>query len=275
MPRECSCQGSNDNCSRCYGSGFLSGNSPPQSKPRATPRDDRIVNQGSPLKGHWKGMILDRQPQREAEPRRAESMQQVSASPVPLPGFPVGRAGQNNFQGTEQRMTPSPIRQPSLERCGFCNKAVVPGGLPRHQYEAHGIGRRPQKQRLPGSHPTQISVGSSPGPPLGLYQCPFCPAVFKRKNRKKHIRKVHSSLEQQTQRRSGGRSNTTSNKRLTRTTRANPETNSRGNDWLPGEKSNHEEERRLDGARDYFQLRDHGQFGSHSTYEDYSDESAP
>lgn len=34
-------------------------------------------------------------------------------------------------------------------------------------------------------------------------------------------------------------------------------------------------ERGLDATRDFWQIRDHGEFGSHSSYDDFSDESAP
>ena len=34
-------------------------------------------------------------------------------------------------------------------------------------------------------------------------------------------------------------------------------------------------ERRLDGARDFWQIRDHGEFGSYSSHDDFGDESAP
>jgi hypothetical protein len=38
---------------------------------------------------------------------------------------------------------------------------------------------------------------------------------------------------------------------------------------------NHWEERRLDGSRDYWQIREEGRFGSHPSYDDCDDESAP
>jgi hypothetical protein len=34
-------------------------------------------------------------------------------------------------------------------------------------------------------------------------------------------------------------------------------------------------ERRLDGARDFWQIRDHGEFGSYSSHDDFGDESQP
>jgi hypothetical protein len=37
----------------------------------------------------------------------------------------------------------------------------------------------------------------------------------------------------------------------------------------------HRGERRLDGSRDYSQIRDYGQFGSHPLYDDCGDESVP
>jgi hypothetical protein len=39
--------------------------------------------------------------------------------------------------------------------------------------------------------------------------------------------------------------------------------------------NNHREERRLDGSRDYSQVREEGRFGSHPSYDDCDDESAP
>jgi hypothetical protein len=37
----------------------------------------------------------------------------------------------------------------------------------------------------------------------------------------------------------------------------------------------HWEERRLDGSRDYWQIREEGRFGSHPSYDACDDESAP
>ena len=41
------------------------------------------------------------------------------------------------------------------------------------------------------------------------------------------------------------------------------------------ERTNYWEERRLDGSRDYWQVRESGRFGSHPSYDDCDDESAP
>ena len=46
-------------------------------------------------------------------------------------------------------------------------------------------------------------------------------------------------------------------------------------DELPNELESYAEERRLDGSRDYWQIREDGRFGSHPSFDDCDDESAP
>ena len=43
----------------------------------------------------------------------------------------------------------------------------------------------------------------------------------------------------------------------------------------PNELDNHRIERRLDGSRDYWQIREEGRFGSHPSFDSCDDESAP
>lgn len=47
------------------------------------------------------------------------------------------------------------------------------------------------------------------------------------------------------------------------------------NDERARELNNYWEERRLDGARDYWQVREEGRFGSHPSFDSCDDESAP
>lgn len=46
-------------------------------------------------------------------------------------------------------------------------------------------------------------------------------------------------------------------------------------DEMSSEITNYWRERRLDGSRDFWQIRDNGEFGSYPLYDDCSDESAP
>jgi uncharacterized C2H2 Zn-finger protein len=277
VPRPCSCAGSNENCRYCYGSGFLA-DAKPLSAP--DPNDQRLnVKQAAftatddQLHGHWSRMILDDVPRERAEtPRvsrgkrkypqiaRPVSRQQTQSKPAPTsPPDPRKLKTPSSNQRANRGSTAA-----NLTRCEICNMAVYPTHVQNHLYKAHGIGARVKKVGQTSTRANaQGTLPASAINPNEMAQCPYCPAVVRAKKYRKHLRKAHPGI-----------SGTRVNGAVSDSVSAKSGHIIKA-DESQSESKSYREERRLDGARDYSQVRESGRFGSHPSYDDCGDESVP
>jgi hypothetical protein len=111
-----------------------------------------------------------------------------------------------------------------------------------------------------------------------LVPCPKCPSHVRKDRLARHLLDIHSTSSEGNRIERRVRSERPSNKRLrplvhpTQSESAELSENSRPS---LSEVHNHWEERRLDGSRDYWQIREAGRFGSHPSFDQCDDESAP
>jgi hypothetical protein len=113
-----------------------------------------------------------------------------------------------------------------------------------------------------------------------MVQCPECPSLVREDHLQKHRSKIHGMRKATPPIAASTVRKSSKVKASSRPHRPAP-----GNDLkkIPqgdaGEKlienPNYREERRLDGSRDYWQIREIGRFGSHPSYDDCDDESRP
>jgi hypothetical protein len=102
-----------------------------------------------------------------------------------------------------------------------------------------------------------------------LVQCPECPNRIREDRFQKHLLQQH-----------GTRKTTlpvaaSAIRKSSSTAPGNTELPQKDGDEKLIQKPNYREERRLDGSRDYWQIREIGRFGSHPSYDNCDDESAP
>ena len=150
----------------------------------------------------------------------------------------------------------------------------------------------PRIEPSPLAPPKPSRSAPSASARLGLVQCPKCPSPVRSDHLQRHLRKAHGvgaaasvkpgaaqavSLAQRPVRKltkkvaAGGTSRYRA--MATGTGQSGPVQDDA--DERLSSIDNHWEERRLDGSRDYWQIREEGRFGSHPSYDDCDDESAP
>jgi hypothetical protein len=95
----------------------------------------------------------------------------------------------------------------------------------------------------------------------GYVHCELCGDKLNKKNVIKHRNKCRGKRARQSKKPSASSKQKQTSKRATYTDK--PYFNE------------YKENRRLDGSRDYWRIRDQGKFGSHSSYDDMGDESFP
>ena len=137
---------------------------------------------------------------------------------------------------------------------------------------------------------------STAHPKRPLIQCPKCPSPVRADRLSKHLRDQHGVREasqdvvQKAQPARTPSSARAPARKLTKqvaasggTARSRAMAQGKGHsgpahvddDERVNQIDNYWEERRLDGSRDYWQIRESGRFGSHPSYDDCDDESAP
>lgn len=214
--RECGCLGGNENCSLCYGLGYVATaddldrieptRPPSRRKPKRGPNSESLCSTGRP----WQIPQF----------RRTEF--QLTKAPTPSgTGCPYCPSRFDSFEkqdlhveeehtADEHDHSDDALCRPLVRKGGRVFERITRCRLPRLMNNAFDSAHN-------GLHEKGLEIAS--GPLLGKHD---------------------------------------------------PDTDSDHN-----ENENYREGRRLDGSRDYWQLREEGRFGSHPSYDDCEDDSAP
>ena len=268
MPRQCGCLGGNQNCTFCYGSGYLEGDRLPLSYGRKAWGPIKASSPGLSAPSGQLGNVKRNNP-------RLGSQGGSHSSPAKVQGL----------------HTPPLAKQSSIGR-------VQPHSPPRFQIPPDAkatVGTRRVAAPVQG---ISKAVGRTPDRRARhlLVICPKCPSPVREDRLKRHLSKQHGvtgeSLRFSKPAKSESASKTTSPRRLigrasreiaTNISRAGALAAGKGHSG-PAPKGgddeitlidNYWEERRLDGSRDYWQIREEGRFGSHPSFDACDDESAP
>jgi len=306
MPRPCGCLGGNENCTFCYGSGYVSGDNH-----AGVSRERREWSAGSvPSVKQW------RAPVQTPKPVRRPELPRVRAAETPRVRY-VG-AGRSS---------------PSGVGCPYCRiRFTTAGAVDIHVEREHVAdandasetakakplvrikGQIWERRRLPKESPRVVASSkpavpqtpsapatkrpiapalplvTQPAPmrvPIGrnLVQCPRCPSPVRADRLDRHLRHVHKAA------RNGAQLPAAPVRARKLSKRVSPGGPQRykalaigsgvggpagdDNDERSHELDNYWEERRLDGSRDYWQIREEGRFGSHPSFDSCDDESAP
>ena len=294
MARQCGCFGGNENCTYCYGSGYLSkgvgdglpisaerknwgaGSSSPRhplafrSNPAPTPR---VVHR--PL-GRWAGCPYCRETfvsdtQIEAH-ICAEHVGDRKDSPETARPKPLVRVGLRIFERRTLLRLEQPSRKPqNPKECKVWQDVL--------QKSSGVTSARPIKHQ-PSDPAKAFSVPRILRSEANLVQCPKCPSPVRSDRLSKHLRDKHrgetaprTSAEIRSTMRKLAKETAVATSRDTASMTGDPSVD-HTYESLTGA-GHYREERRLDGSRDFAQIRDNGQFGSHPSYDDCGDDSAP
>jgi len=320
MARECGCGGGNENCTACYGSGYLEDGSD-----RPLRNEQMSEDFADPASQQKPAMLTTA----ESDPRGRRNFQAPEAKAaedpyIPALGCPYCPARFNSDERMEAHISAEHVASGTDAGDEAGSKPLVRVG--GRNFDRRALRRAEQRQLKRLSGPQQLAAqgksrsgyASRPGtktpavapmkqsqlvPASGtrpcLVHCPKCPSPVRADRLQKHLRDKHN------------RGNTTAiiaapTKPTSAAIRSSPQPPSHkltrkvrkratvsavslhpsaakgdGNngpaedDAVVGELDNYREERRLDGSRDYSQFREEGKFGSHPSYDDCDDESAP
>ena len=246
MPTPCSCEGSNENCHRCSGTGYL------PIPFRQGPSKELLSFAAPSLSSEGDG------PKQIAnfktQPRRSGSKPKYGEMASSNPGLSASQ--------------PSPLSVGSTARPVVSPSAKVSGGLKK----ARGSYGKAPKTLV---SPAQLSAKSPFVPPRRLVSCPYCGQGVKETRINGHVSKVHPN---------GVVSMKPLKKKVQpiRTSSAPSKTRpivSLGRPKLPNvpkglsqtflePKRSADIERRLDGSKNFSQFRENGRFGSHPSFDD-------
>lgn len=318
MPRQCGCLGGNENCTFCYGSGYLTGSDFSPSS------DARKLWCGGPASPKTSRPLVKcpQCPVRVRENRLARHLHKchpVPAKPAVTSGVPAPVPAQtttktNVASARTVTSVSQSLKQPG-EREGTAVVRHADAPLPSRATDAavgggsvpstkslrlaardniayyHGlVGRQPATPKLiKASKPAALPKTNRP-----VVTCPQCPnpVLVREDHLARHLRKCHGVLGNRptssgttapvpAQKYAGRKPQPIPSniKRTTESSRAGVETvgglMSSDCDERLNEVDNHRIERRLDGSRDYWQIREEGRFGSHPSFDSCDDESAP
>jgi hypothetical protein len=246
MSTTCWCEGRNENCAWCSGSGVRAERV--GTPPRARKRSRKDFRKGAaPTANAVRATTTNAV---GVEPQLTSDVVAPSQFIQPLPearGRPTGRKG---------------IRSKKRDR--------QPKPQPRNRAADRRI-KSPVRPMVSATRPDDFPTVLLPGtrrPRTGsLVYCPTCSAAVRADRLERHQRRVHGRAGRKIP-------------AVTRTQKTRP----RPNERRPGKidsapaasahERNAHEERRLDGARHHWATyRDYGSFGSHATYDDYGEES--
>lgn len=258
MPTNCWCEGTNENCAWCGGSGI---------------RAEHVVFSREPRRrSKRKGRKTPRSQQTAPLPERpGGSVSRVSlASSGPLCEPNGGRS--YSFAHlppvTEKRQGARPR---SADRLA-ASSSLTDRSATRAQRSARAVEARsagPVQVRIVGDAAGR-QVESSSDARKQLVRCSRCGSMVRATRLKGHIRKVHGH---------GGTSKAGPGKSLARSAQKKP---GRMKERIPIHDRSIEPperesraERIMDGSREFWRAyREHGRFGSHASYDDYGEESS-
>jgi hypothetical protein len=282
MSRQCTCLGTNENCGRCNGLGYVDWGDEAQTSepPPGPPAVDMSVvatpsvrnPSGAPNAERPKVVVVElphsfavgclycslmfnSNEQREVHIQAehiadgGDTSAQALAKPlVRIKGAVFDRSALRRAEQRRIKTMPGPLKR----------KLRASGKLPPVPESAAKCALR---------HPVKSSRAVKTAKLKSTrVKCPDCPNYMPASSLQKHRRNKHH-------RRDGGAIGVAAKVQDARHPHkvAVDETS----DGLFGEADNSREERRLDGSRDYAEFREDGRFGSHSSYDDFDDESAP
>lgn len=188
-----------------------------------------------------------------------------------LPAYSdVGWLPPSDPQSTWSYVERSRRRAPSLVACPVCHQRIKEAKLKSHLERQHGPGQGSSpnvkiaaSKPLPSLSHLRTVTTPSPGIPRGFAPCPECNYPIRLTKLASHLRLAHGIF--------GARLAAPPPSREVRL-RESSGANLRDSVAPEAER---QEERRLDATRDYSQLRESGRFGSHSSHDDFGDDSAP
>ena len=252
------------------------------------------------LGGHWAYMVLDnKRPDTPLPTVRKLAPMASDRSSDAVSDRMVRRPRQNRGAMSRPVKHPKPIRPSTdLVKCEFCNMAVHAAHSAEHKYKVHGVGNRQRRRvaKLPelvssremsGSASSLSGIARAGKRGLRLIPCPNCRSSVREDRLPNHLLRVHglnagtesapiaglsSSLPASGR---GGSKVVRATDRALAKGKGNVGTGDEGENDHSTEVENYREERRLDGSRDYWQIREEGRFGSHPSFDDCDDESAP
>ncbi len=316
MARQCGCLGGNENCTFCYGSGYIADkNDRPVTYET---KDWGVISlapfgalgtvQRSESKIDYARASTEKGKQ-AAQPRAfgcqycsarfnsaaevethidSEHVASVSDTSDQAKSKPLVRLGDRVF---ERRALRSAQERPKIKVQRARRPKVLRAGHPTALTKAPALASR-------------VPARTSEGPPSvlkrWLVHCPKCTSPVREDRLKRHLHKHHGvpveALEVAASTNYKSVSPTGAPGAIRRPIRKLPSTRTagsttqsdilargkgyggpeeEGDDQSATEIESYWEERRLDGSRDYWQIREDGRFGSHPTFDDCDDESAP
>jgi hypothetical protein len=296
MDRECGCLGGNANCTFCFGSGYiadsyrLSLSYERRTRPISAQTSAREITKPSHVPPFGCSYCTDRFNSAERMESHVDSEHVASASDDSTneKGKPLVRVGNRVFdrrilEQARKQVVDEPLQ---LQTPGGSGKAH--DALPM----VNTTSARSKSTKASGSNPV-------PRRKHRLVDCPDCPSLVREDRLDRHREKQHRVVGEDL-------NVAASTKRIlsNRIKKPHPRTLKIGRKLSiggtarsgavalnkgtirPAQKSsnddnelnsidNYWEERRLDGSRDYWQTREDGRFGSHPSFDDCDDESAP
>ncbi len=298
MSRSCSCGGNNENCMFCYGTGTI--DVPRQAaslirRPvRPTTKCPICGLDVQRLRRHF-NKVHPVQSEVLPPPRTSATTANVASAPkvTSLPQLLKKQSEPEATAVVRRSDAPHPNRTadatsgagpvPSTKSL----RLAARGNIAYY----HGLeGRQPATpKRINASKSVAIPRTNRP-----LVKCTRCPnpVLVREDHMARHLRKCHGVLGERPMisgtttpvpaQKTRGRKPQPAPSNIKRTTespRGGVETvggfMSSDCDERPNEIDNHRIERRLDGSRDYWQIREEGRFGSHPSFDSCDDESAP
>jgi hypothetical protein len=297
MPRTCGCLGGNENCTFCHGSGYLPGNDS-----GGMSRERRVWSAGSlrPV-SRFRNPAPKQKPRKEAAPSpkvfvsRAPSMRSGRSSPSGV-GCPYCRERFSTESVLQKHVEANHVAEShDQSEAGKAKPLVRADGRIWERRRLLETKLSQPNARIP--QPAQNSIGKSANRPVAprvvpnvsarsdLLQCPECLSLVRTDRIGKHIRRVHGGERNSTQAPSGPARSRRLSKPVATAGPARYRALAVGHavsgpahndsDDRTRSQDNHWEERRLDGSRDYWQVREDGRFGSHPSFDCCDDESAP
>ena len=297
MSRSCSCGGNNEHCMFCYGVGTIDVPRQPAPLIRRSVRPTTkcpFCGLGVRRLGRHLNKVHKVQSEVPTPPRASATTANAPSAPT------AASAPQSLEQPCEPECTAVVPHEDALLPRRAPDAAVGAGPVPStkslrvaaraNSDYYHGLRRQTATpKRIKASKPAALPRTDRP-----VVKCPQCPnpVLVREDHLSRHLRKCHGALGKRPMisgtttpvpaQKTRGRKPQPAPSNIKRTTespRGGVETvggfMSSDCDERPNEIDNHRIERRLDGSRDYWQIREEGRFGSHPSFDSRDDESAP
>lgn len=174
------------------------------------------------------------------------------------------------------RYCDDPVRNISKHEGSKCPKRPL-GGVAVPTNASALVGVSPKKISIPLRSAKQAKLPAAPVQ-TRQYRCPVCDTHFGRDQLIPHLIERHQFSNQKTAvviKPPAVKNKLSTNHSKTKLAPKNCLTAGDRPPSAEATPSEYRENRRLDGSRDYWQIRENGRFGSHPSYDSTDDESAP